>query len=166
MISIAVARELLYLKYACIGLGIALIVAIAFAVIGLKDLLFRRKLKNAAKKGYVQAIILGSGKAITKKLIKLDKVIKDIGNVAYIFDKTAAFVDPKYNLKTWFFFEGNAYPIGIDEDSKYLDGRYLYYAMQREAAATASPIEKYFKVILIVLFGLVGLILLLAGGAH
>ena len=166
MISIEVARELLYLKYACIGLGIALACAVILAILGLKELIYKKKLKKAAKNGYVQAIILKKSRAITKKLIKLEGLTKTIDGYRYIFDDTAKYVDTKYHLPTWFFFEGNAYPVGIDEESPYLDAKFLDYALLREAAATASPIEKYFKVILIVLFGIVGLMLLLASGAH
>jgi hypothetical protein len=152
-----------------IYLRVAIASAVFFAVlavIGLKEFIKVRRLKNAVKKGYIKAIILKKSGAILSKLVKPKSTRVDIDNASYFLDETARKVD-EYGVPTWIFIEGNSLPIQISSNSPLLNAHYTYKLIQEEAAASKTSIERYFKTILIVLIGIAGLVLLLAsGGAH
>jgi len=185
MISIQTAAQIMMLRTFLTIFIITTIVASVLAVLGLKELIRVRKLKNAVKKGLIQIMILTKGGKIKRYLVKPDSPNrKDIDNntyflddrtkfvevddVRYKLDKTAVMSDA-YGIPTWIFFEGNAIPINAREWNQnipYLNANFVYNQILEEAAAFRSPIEKYFKTILIILIGIAGLVLLLAAGAH
>lgn len=166
MISIEVARQLMMLKmYLTVAIALAVVFAI-LALIGLKEFIKVRRLKNAVKKGYVKAIILKKSGAILSKLVKPESSRIDIDNASYFLDETARKVD-EYGVPTWIFVEDNSLPIQISSNSPFLNAYFVYKQIQEEAAASKTSIERYFKTILIVLMGIAGLVLLLAsGGVH
>jgi len=166
MISIEAARQIMLLRTYLIVATIIAIIATVLAVIGLKEFIKIRKLKNAVKKGYVKVILLKKSGAIISKLLKPQSSKVDIDNASYFLDETARKID-EYGTPTWIFTEGNAIPLQISTESPLLNAHYVYKLMQEEAAAMRSQIERYFKTILIVLMGIAGLVLLLAsGGVH
>jgi len=166
MISIEAARQIMMLRMFLTVFIAATVISSIIAIIGMKELLMKRRLKNAVKKGYVKIVLLRKSGAILSKLVKPESSKVDIDNASYFIDETARKVD-EHGIPTWIFFEGNSIPLSVSSNSPLLNAYHVYKLIQEEAAATRSPIEKYFKTILIVLMGIAGLVLLLAsGGVH
>jgi len=185
MISIQVAAQLMMLRTFLTIFIITTIIASILAGMGFKEIIRTKRLKNAVKKGLIQIIVLKKSGVIKRYLVKPDSPTrKDLDNNTYFLDDKAKYVEiddvrykldktaimsDSYGIPTWIFFEGNAIPINSREwnqDVPYLNANFVYNQILEEAAAFRSPIEKYFKTILIILIGVVGLILLLAGGLH
>jgi hypothetical protein len=134
------------------------------AVVGIKSAISTRKLKNATKLGLVKIIMLCKNGAIREYLEKPSGETVEIDGEAYELLETAKRIDPKYGIYTWVFREGNSIPIGVDKNDPYLNANMQYKLILEHAATMRSPIEKYFKTIMIAIFVIIGLLLLFSGG--
>ena len=177
-------REYETYKMLAIVLGAVVVFLLPFLVMGIKYLLRVSRLKKLAKKGYVKVEILHKNGTSVEYILKpkghkavLNKSgyvlaetasFRDGGtvmheNVELYLDPSKAYIDPATGMKKWIFWEDDAFPIGVKSDEPLLNPRFFYEVLLQEAQAESTSIDKYFKIILIALAGLAGLIFLLGG---
>lgn len=159
-----------------------------FAIKGIHLFITEKKFRRAVKNGLVRIVVFKRNGTVREEFISADEVAisKDgarildpsagklpaddntpevvVDGKKYKLHPSRMWFDPKHKVRTWVFFEDNAFPIGMTDETIYMNSKYLQKVIMRAGQLYRSPIEKYFKITLAAISGLAGLILLLVGG--
>lgn len=161
---------------------------VPLAFFGVKYLYDQYKIRKFAKEGYVKVEIIKKNGGVVEYIVKPEGNIVKLEKKAYLLTNSAGFrdegtvaqdggviqldvplekskmlVEPT-GMKKWIVFEDDAIPIGTDNKEPLLNPRFLYEVIMQEAQAHSIVFDKYFKLILLALAGLAGLIIMVAGG--
>lgn len=136
-----------------------LVVESVFAAVGLKYLKKFMALKKMKKGGIVKAIFLLNNGVIKEVYTKLNSETIKFNNRDYIAEPRAKLVDAETGISTWVFHENDSLPLNTPDDSPYLDPNFLEEVLIRLASTYGTDFGKWFKLILIAITVVAGMIL-------
>lgn len=163
-------------------LFMVIIVLIPFAVSGLVFLGKRKKMKGLIKDGYIKMIFLRRNGLLTERFVKPDSNLVEIDGARYMLADSAELRTPSVEerdqdvieyfdyyitpegLKTYIFDEDDSIPVNLKDKKSYLNPKYIAQVVKTTAATETPMFDRYFKVIIIAIFALGGLMFLFSGG--